>query len=38
MAMSFLAYAVTFLGKLQFTRNYFFIVIISAEQLLPQSN
>ena len=38
MAISFLAYAVTFLGKLHFTRNYFFTVIISAEQLLPQSN
>ena len=38
MVMLFLVYFFTILGQLHFTRNYFFTVNISAEQLLPQSN
>ena len=38
MTMFFLAYVVTFLGQLHFTRNYFFTVNTSAQQLLLQSN
>ena len=38
MTMFFLAYVVTFLGELQFTRNYFFTVNISAGQLLLNGN
>ena len=36
--MLFLAYVVTVLRQLHFTKNYFFPVNIYAEQLLPQSN
>ena len=36
--MFFLAYVVTFLRQLHFTRNYFFTVNISAEQLLLNGN
>ena len=38
MTMLFLAYLVTILGQLHFTRKHFLTVHISAEQLLPQSN
>ena len=38
MTMLFLVYVVTILRQLHFTKNYFFSVNISAEQLLPQSN
>ena len=38
MTMFFLAYVVTFLGQLHFTRNYFFTVNPSAQQYLVRHN